>query len=210
MASKKQAPKQVPKKAKPSPKKPKAEPKTEVEHVVPDQVTYPNGEIVVDANGDEHVLPDDMALNEQRALSRFEKQQTAITLRIAGATQEQIARRLGVNISTVVSYLNDAMKELNTESSQLLRTVYGRRLEMLLQKHWPNSLTGDMTALSAVLSIMDRQFRLYGFDKPETMDGVMLDGESEIVVLGKDSTKQEFMQAMQRARAQIQAKGQQT
>lgn len=190
---------------KPAPKKPKRSPQKpqEAQEVIsPDQVTYPTGELVVDPNGDKFEVPSDMSVQERQAMSRFERLQTAYALRLAGATQDQIARRLGVSVPTVREYLNDAMRELTTESAQMLRNVYGRRLEMLIQKYWPDALQGDAQSTQMVLSIMDRQFRLYGFDRPD--ESAISESEAEIVVLSKASNKDDFIASMQRARLQIQ------
>ena len=112
--------------------------------------------------------PNDIALAE--------KQRTALELRKAGLTFEQIAQQVGFN-SRQAAFDNvmRAIKEIKREPAEELDSLELARLDTLLTRVWPKALQGDHKAIDTELKLMERRARMMGIDAPVKHEPMQLD-----------------------------------
>ena len=109
-------------------------------------------------------------------VSSFQRQQTALHLRAAGASYAKIAKKLGyAGRSGAHKSVTSAMKKLQVESVQELRTLHSVRIGEIILKLW--SERGDPPAARALLACLERESRLFGLDAPT--DVRLTTGEEE-------------------------------
>ena len=98
-------------------------------------------------------------------LSSFERQQRALHLRAAGASYDQIAKELKYAYrSGAHKAVTSAMKKVQVESVQELRTLQSVRIREIILSLWTQR--GDPSAARALLSCCERESRLFGLDEP--------------------------------------------
>lgn len=103
-----------------------------------------------------------------RAIARAEREAVALELRKAGATYDDIARRLGYsNRSAARRLVVRALERTVSEPADELRTLECARLDALLQALWPKAMEGNPRSVEVALQVMDRRARLLGLDMPQ-------------------------------------------
>lgn len=92
----------------------------------------------------------------------------ALELRIQGKSTPDIARELGCHWQTAQKIIRKALHNLSEQEKEYADHIRGltqRRLESLLKAHWEKAQAGDEKATQIVLSVIDRELRLFGLEK---------------------------------------------
>jgi len=114
------------------------------------------------------------------------KERQALDLRLAGATFDAIAERLGyADRSGAQRAVERAMTSTLQEPADQLRELQAARLDRLLLAIWPTALDGDAKAIAQARGLIDQLCKLLGLNAPTKVDvdaTVAVDpGEIEIV-----------------------------
>lgn len=101
--------------------------------------------------------------------TRAQQQVRALNMKLGGATEREIAEKLGVGKSTAHRYLADALAELKREPAELVIDQELRRLDKMLMALWPKAIRGEEKAIDRVLKLMDRRAKYYALDELAVM-----------------------------------------
>ena len=98
----------------------------------------------------------------------FEKERQVVQYRQAGATFDQIAKRLDyADESGARAAFRRAMERMRDDAlNNEMRELHRQRLEVALTAIWPDVVKGDLAAIKVMLSILERDAKLYGLDSP--------------------------------------------
>ena len=123
-------------------------------------------------------------MDKSKKLNSFQRQQTALHLRAAGASYAQIAKELGfASRSGAHKSVTSAMKKLQVESVRELRTLHSVRIGEIILKLWSDR--GDPPAARALLACLEREARLFGLDEPSDIRLTMTDvAKLEGIIVG--------------------------
>lgn len=122
-----------------------------------------------------------MAGNHEQRLRAAERQKQAMQLRLAGASYDDIAARLGfAGRGGAWRAVMSALKQTLQEPADELRKMELERLDRLLLGVWGQAAKGNQGAIDRALKIMERRAKLLGLDAPTKQD---LDGEMIITVV---------------------------
>jgi len=91
----------------------------------------------------------------------------ALRLRSRGMTYREIGEALGVDHSTAYRRAQRALTSVVVEAVEEHRTIELLRLDALQSSLWPKALEGNLQAVKAILSIMERRSKLLGLDAPQ-------------------------------------------
>jgi len=107
------------------------------------------------------------------ARARDRKAASALQLKIAGATWDEIATLVGYPTGHHAQIATEKAleKELRTEGSQAyMRTIAGQRLERLIRSTWKKAIDENhpehLVAVDRARQLIDRHAKLYGLDAP--------------------------------------------
>lgn len=106
------------------------------------------------------------------SVARTRKANSAVQMRLAGATWAEIAEVLGYPTArqALVSVEHTLEKQLLTEDRDHLRRVAGARLDRLLRSVWPKAIDPShpdhLLAVTKAREIVDRHAKLFGLDAP--------------------------------------------
>lgn len=92
----------------------------------------------------------------------------ALELRIQGKSTPDIAKELQIHWQTAQKIIRKALANLSEQEQEYAEHIRGltqRRLESLLKAHWDKAQAGDEKATQIVLSVIDRELRLFGLEK---------------------------------------------
>ena len=104
-------------------------------------------------------------------LTNGERQLKALDLRIAGATYEQIAERLGyAGRAAAYRGVQAILKRREQEPADELRKMEGERLDRLQLGLWNQAANGDREAIDRLLRLMKRRADLFGLDAPAKIE----------------------------------------
>ena len=104
-----------------------------------------------------------MRIKMKRKSEVRKRRRKAISLKLKGYTQQQIAGELGISQSVVSDYLN---KE-NTREKNIYRRLQLQRLDALTERAMSMAVeTGSLTAVDRVLKLEERRTKLLGLDAP--------------------------------------------
>lgn len=104
-----------------------------------------------------------------RKITARQREQLAVELRIAGATYSQIAEQLGCSRTGAFYAVKRALDRLAKETSdktEQMRALFQARIERLIASYWLPAVSGDLRAAQFVLSLIEREARLFGLDAP--------------------------------------------
>lgn len=105
----------------------------------------------------------------------------AAALRIAGATYQQIADRLGyANPSGAFKAAERGLDDDTDEQIDQIKRLELRRLDELLLGLWQAARGGNVDATDRVLKIMDRRARLLGLDPNGAAAAPTKGGEDDV------------------------------
>ena len=98
----------------------------------------------------------------------FDKERQVVQYRQAGATFDQIAKKLNyANESGARAAFKRAMERMRDDAINAeMRELHRQRLEVALTAIWPDVLRGDLEAIKVMLKILERDAKLYGIDAP--------------------------------------------
>jgi len=98
----------------------------------------------------------------------FEKERQVVQYRQAGATFDQIAKRLDyADESGARAAFKRAMERMRDDAiAAEMRELHRQRLEVALEAIWPQVVQGDLPAIGMMLKILERDSKLYGLDSP--------------------------------------------
>lgn len=97
-----------------------------------------------------------------RRVARATRKQEALSMRLAGARNDQIAQALGVHPRTITAWVSDAIKDIPREEAEEMRRLELDRLDALQAAVWRSAMKGDGRAVDRVLAIMDRRAKYLG------------------------------------------------
>lgn len=115
--------------------------------------------------------------NSSGRVSRRQKMLTALDLRAAGGTYDQIAKAIGVSRTQAWKLVSAAIDELNEkchESAERVRNLELFRLDKIRVMLWPKR--SDPRVADSLLRISERTARLCGLDKPTKIEASGPDG----------------------------------
>lgn len=123
---------------------------------------------------------------QDRKLTTFEKQRQALSLKAAGKSYDAIAAELGyADRSGAFRSVQAAMSKIRREGVQEMRTLEDARLDLLLEAIWTRATSGNVPAIRAALSVMERRARLLGLDAPSKLElGRLLESEDWLRIVG--------------------------
>lgn len=104
------------------------------------------------------------------AIDRAERRARAVDLRAEGHTLREVAEKLGVSVSTAASDIDRALAEVPADSVDLLRRLWGQRLDALLRAVWPSAMSGNLEAVDKAVKIANRAAKLHGLDAPQQIN----------------------------------------
>jgi transposase len=130
--------------------------------------------------------------------AREVKKGQAFELRIGGANYREIARTLGISVSTAHEYVTEALGEVqnqNAETVERLRLVEKTRLEAVLVKLWTKR--DQPRVADTIIRLSERISRLEGLDVGKTPNdeppppppGSSLPAQINITLVAPDGTK---------------------
>ena len=103
-----------------------------------------------------------------RRVKATEKQRQALELRKAGASYDEIARKIGYRSkSGAYKAVTSALNKMLKEPAEELRTLEMARLDRLLVGVWGAAVQGNQGAIDRVLRILERRAKLLGLDAPQ-------------------------------------------
>ena len=115
----------------------------------------------------------------QDEIDTAERTKRVVELRLAGATFQQIADRVGYSqASAAYKCWQRAMADIPASSKELARSLELARLDAMLTAVWPACLRGQLGAIDRALNIGRRRARLLGLDAPVRVDGSLSDSLS--------------------------------
>lgn len=106
------------------------------------------------------------------ARARNRKANAAVSMRLAGATWNEIASALGYPTPRQALVATEKALERNLleEDRNSLRRLAGARLDRLLMSVWPKAINGDhpehLYAVTKARELIDRHAKLFGLDAP--------------------------------------------
>ncbi len=103
-------------------------------------------------------------------------------LRLAGFEHRQIAKKLGVALSTAHSDVDLMLSELadsHSKEAAHLRALQTQRYEKLLSKVWPNAQSGDLPSLDRCVSLLGRIDKINGLDDGRSL-AVWIQSQTEV------------------------------
>jgi hypothetical protein len=106
-----------------------------------------------------------------RRLQALEKQRQAVTMRIAGASFDDIAEALGyASRAGAHKAIMTAIQSTLPEPVEAVRQLELNRLDRLWLAVWPAALQGNPQAVEACLKIMKRRAEFEGLDKAKKFE----------------------------------------
>lgn len=101
-----------------------------------------------------------------RRIEVAEKQAQSIELRKAGATYDQIARKVGyANRGSAYRAVKSALEKITEEPAYELRNLISERLDVMLLGVWQQARSGHLGAIDRAIKIEERRAKLFGLDK---------------------------------------------
>lgn len=108
-----------------------------------------------------------MGANREQQLQASERRKQALQLRLAGASYDEIASRLGYSDrGSAWRSVMAALKATLQEPADELRKLELERLDRLLLGVWGQAAKGNQGAVDRALRIMERRAKLLGLDAP--------------------------------------------
>lgn len=94
----------------------------------------------------------------------------ALTLRLAGLTQEQIAERLEIEKPAVDRMINRTLNQAENQNVEQMRSLENQRLDRAQTAIWQQVLNGDLKAVETFLRISQQRSKVNGLDAPKKVD----------------------------------------
>lgn len=137
-------------------------------------------------------------------LTRNEMIRQAVTLRMAGASYNQIGRQLGIATNTAHKYVQEALNSIPRDAVDDVRLMNHMRLEHVLMLVWPDVQRKDPWAVTTAFGVIDRLNRMYGTDVPDKAPATTNQtvNVGSMIVAGQVTTEQ-YVRAMQMARGEV-------
>jgi oligoendopeptidase F len=99
------------------------------------------------------------------------RQAQAVELRVAGASLDAIAAKLGyTSASAAYRAIETALQRTIQAPADSLRELELRRLDVLMLAIWNKARKGDLDAVDRAIRIIDRRAKLLGLDAPQRVD----------------------------------------
>lgn len=107
---------------------------------------------------------------EQRRRRQEARRNEALTYKLAGLSNTQIADRLGISESGVKDLLNRTLARETNRAVEELRDLENARLDRAQAAIWGEVLKGDLKAVDTFLRLSARRSRLNGLDAPTNIN----------------------------------------
>lgn len=128
----------------------------------------------------------DPAATSPARLADRERQTRAVAMRAAGCSYADIADALGYSSAdTARKSVSGLLDRVESDAADELRTLEGRRLDMLQAAVWPAALEGHLPAVDRVIRISERRARLFGLDRAR--DAAFVADAETVVLAGQIS-----------------------
>ncbi len=101
------------------------------------------------------------------------KRATALEMRLAGRTQQEIADRLQCSQPYAYKLISDSLAELARQSEQAteeLRELESIRLDSLWDQAYKLAMCGDLSAINTCIRISERRSKLFGLDGVQKLE----------------------------------------
>ena len=122
----------------------------------------------------------DPAATSPARLADRERQTRAVAMRAAGRSYADIADALDYSSAdTARKSVAGLLDRVESDAADELRTLEGRRLDMLQAAVWPAALEGHLPAVDRVVRISERRARLFGLNRSRDLYAV--DAESAVL-----------------------------
>ncbi len=105
----------------------------------------------------------------------FQRQLTALQLRLAGRTYEEIRQAIGyASASAAYGAVMSAMKKTLREPADEIRTIELDRIDKALASIWPAVLKGHLGSIAAFVKLSEHRSKIVGLYAPTktTITGV--------------------------------------
>ena len=102
-----------------------------------------------------------------QSIDAAERQRTALELRKAGASYDQIADKLDVSKSMAAKVVRTALKSIIKEPAEEVRDMEVARLDAALFAIWSQVKQGNHGAIDRFIKIQDRRAAYLGLDAPK-------------------------------------------
>jgi hypothetical protein len=101
-----------------------------------------------------------------KAIERQMRLSTILSMRLQGHTLREIgaAQDPPVSMQAIHKTLKKALERMLIEPFEHIRLMEATRLDEVMASIYPAALDGDLSAIDAVLSLMQRRSRLLGLD----------------------------------------------
>lgn len=106
-----------------------------------------------------------MPTRQSKKMTKRKRMPKVIDLKIAGASERQIAAQLGVSQKTVYNDVREWLGRLAEDSrvaSDSLRDLYTTRYERMLMAIWPDVVNGDREAVDSARRILYNLSQIWG------------------------------------------------
>jgi hypothetical protein len=109
--------------------------------------------------------------NRDRRIQAHPRQLQALELRLAGATYDEIAERLGyASRSGAFNAVDSALKLTKREPAEGVRRLSAERLDRATLAIWRKVSAGDLHAIDVLLRVESRRAKLLGLDAPQQLE----------------------------------------
>lgn len=130
-----------------------------------------------------------MGRQTKSGMTQEERLPLVSALRLGGATQDQIAAKLGVSRDTVsrdLALLRETWSEVAMEDITAMRGLDAMRCERMLLALWPEVQRGIVAAIKTANNVLARRAALLGLDRPTLSASVAAQ-----ITVGAENTPEE-------------------
>jgi hypothetical protein len=93
-----------------------------------------------------------------------------IHMRLEGKSYREIGEHFGCSVRNVFKRISRRLKTIRVEEAEQLIRIEESRLDEMFNAVYPDALSGNLRAVKACLSIMERRAALRGLDAPKRVE----------------------------------------
>lgn len=103
---------------------------------------------------------------KDRELALQARRTKAVSMALAGLSDEQVGRELGISTSGARELIARTLEDTRNYQVDQMRQVENARLDRAQAAIWSEVLKGDLKAINAFIRISERRSRMNGLDAP--------------------------------------------
>jgi hypothetical protein len=122
-------------------------------------------------------LPDDVnaaLAGVQEATARQERESArrvqAVSLALAGFTNEQIGKQLGIEADSAKKLVQRSLQTAEARNVEEMRALENQRLDRAQAAIWSNVVAGDLKSVQAFLAISKQRAQINGLNAPTKIE----------------------------------------